>query len=73
MIDHSKCDHPKTASARAKCRRGGGKTSKPGQKKSVKKQKAETLDDRIRANKRKPKPGPVKAYKVDPETLRRET
>lgn len=26
MIDHSQCDHPRTSSARAKCRRGGGST-----------------------------------------------
>lgn len=31
MIDHSNCDHPRTSSARAKCRRaqaGGGSTPK---------------------------------------------
>lgn len=27
MIDHSQCDHPRTSSARAKCRRGGGSST----------------------------------------------
>lgn len=28
MIDHSKCDHPSTSGARAKCRRGGAPAPK---------------------------------------------
>lgn len=36
MIDHSKCDHPRTSSARAKCRRGGGGSSTPRKAASTK-------------------------------------